>query len=106
MAKKSTITSILMESMNANFCAVYFRVGDVPLNNAGTPITAMSEVKSIKYSRHAFGQGAQVDQPCYTIEFEDAAEKVIMSATKFVQVTISVNDKKEAEEATPPAMPE
>ncbi|RLI63224.1 MAG: hypothetical protein DRO67_06070 [Candidatus Asgardarchaeum californiense] len=102
MAKKSTITSILMENINASFCAVYFRLGDIPLNNEGNPIEAMSTVKSIKNSRHAFGQGAQVDQPCYTIEFEDAAEKVIIPATKFVQVTIAVNEK---EEENTPAMP-
>jgi len=102
MAKKSTITSILMDNVNASFCAVYFRVNDIPLNNDGNPIETMSVVKSIKNSRHAFGQGAQVDQPCYTIEFENAIEKVIIPATKFVQVTIAVNEK---EEEKTPAMP-
>ena len=102
MSKKSTITSILMENINASFCAVYFRVNDTPLNNEGNHVETMSVVKSIKNSRHAFGQGVQVDQPCYTIEFENAAEKVIIPATKFVQVTIEVNEK---DEENTPSMP-
>ncbi len=104
--KKSTITSILCGNVKATFAASYFRIGDTPLNNAGDTIEAMNVVKSIKHSRHAFGQGAQVDQPCYIVEFVDGAEKLIipvLQPNSFVQVTVSVIDNNE--EPTP-AMPE
>lgn len=100
MAKKSTITSILVDN-SARFSAVFFRVGDQPLRNDGET-TELPIVEGIKYSRHAFGQGAQVNQPCYAISFEGGLEKLIIPDNKFAQVTVAISND---EDTATPAMP-
>lgn len=102
MAKKTVVTSILLAGMPI-FAATYFRVGTVPLNAAGEPCTAPGDVDTpafppvtdIMSCRDRFGGGAQIDQPCYVVSFEDSPEKVIIPATKFCQTTIAVVDPDE-----------
>ncbi len=104
MAKKSTITSLLMSNITTSFAAVYFRIGVVPINSNNEAVDGMGAVESIKHSRMAFGQGAQVSQPCYAIAFEGGAEKLLVPHTQFSQVTISVTDKEESIDT--PELPE
>jgi len=106
MAKKGKITSILMSNMSAVFAATYFRVGDTPLNNNGTPCLdaegnpVFPAIESIKFCKHEFGAGALVQQACYAIKFEGSPETMVIPATQFSQVTITV-----ADDATAPPVP-
>lgn len=108
MSKKTIVSSILMTNVPA-FAAAFFRVGDVPLNAEGQPceineVPAFPPVKEIKFCRDRFGGGAIVDQPCYEITFEDAAEKVLVPANAFTQATVLVIDATTNDEPVP-AMP-
>lgn len=112
--KKSKVTSILLSNVPA-FAATYFCVGSSPLNAAGEvcvvpgtadgeePVPAFPPVKKIIFCRHAFGQGAQVDQPCYAVSFEDAPESLIIRSDAFCQVTIAVE---QADDTPVPNLPE
>ena len=102
--KKSTVTSILQTNITAEFAAVFFRVGSIPRSNAGEEVDGLPIVSSIKFCRHAYGQGAQVDKPCYGIEFEGGMETLIVPADQYAQVTLAVIDVNN--EATIPSMPE
>lgn len=110
MAKKGTITSILMSNVSSIFAATYFRLGDVPLNNNGTPCLAedgtpvFPSVASIKFCKHEFGAGALVQQPCYAVAFEGSPETMVIPATQFCQATITVANPDTV--ATTPAMPQ
>jgi hypothetical protein len=101
MAKKSIITGILVNK-NAvfNFGAVSFRVGMCPSKADGDPVEEMPNVKSIKFARHAYGQGAAVDEPCYIVAFEDSNEVVIIPAHQRVQIMIA-NIEPDTEQAAP-----
>ena len=109
MAKKGTITSLLMSNPATAFAAAYFRVGDNPLKIDGQPCAdhegnpVFPPVTSIKHCKHEFGAGALVRQPCYAIAFEDSPETVVIPATQVAQVTIITSDA--AETANVPAMP-
>lgn len=95
MAKKTIISSILMTNV-PSFAAAYFRVGCSPKNSAGQVCAnpenepAFPLVEKIEHCRDRFGGGAQVDQPCYVVHFEDAEEKVIIPVTEFCQATVVV----------------
>ncbi len=108
MSKKTIISSILLPNM-PNFAAAFFRVGSIPLNSDGEECVtpegqpAFPRVEKIEHCRDRFGGGAFVDQPCYTITFTEAAEKVIIPVTKFCQATVIVID---AEENHVPVMPQ
>lgn len=108
MAKKTIISSILLPSI-PSFAAVFFRVGSIPLNSNGEECVtldgqpAFPRVDKIEHCRDRFGGGAFVDQPCYTVTFVDAEEKVIIPVTKFCQATVIVID---TEEAHVPVMPQ
>jgi hypothetical protein len=110
MAKKGSITSIMMANVTAQFAASYFRVGDVPLKNDGTPCAdadgnpVFPIVEEILYCKHEFGKGALVMQECYAIKFTGSPEKMIIPASKFAQITIAVTD--DADNANVPAMPQ
>jgi len=109
MAKKGKITSILMTNVTAEFAAAYFRVGDSPLKTNGTLCTdefgtpVLPAVESIKFCKHEFGAGALVQQACYAVKFEGSTETMVIPATQFSQVTITVG---ETEVANVPPMPQ
>jgi len=115
MSKKTIVTSVLVPNV-PEFAASYFRIGDLPLNSKGftcmmpgevpegeEPVPAFPPVVEIKSCRDRFGSGAQIDQPCYMVSFQDAPEKVVIPANKYCQATIAVID---TEDAPIPAMPE
>jgi hypothetical protein len=108
--KKTKIVSILQSNSTFEPSAVFFPVaghpqnnnGDVCANDNGDPIFPI--VKSIVFCRHAYGQGAAVDQPCYVVSFEDSNQVVIIPATQFCQLTVQTIDP--VTEDTVPGLPE
>jgi len=113
-SKKSKITSLLL-SNTPDFAAAFFCVGSLPLNSHGEVCTTQANtqdgeavpafpvVRKIVFCKHAFGKGAQIDQPCYAIYFEDASEILIVRANAFCQITVTVAEKEKAEV---PVLPE
>ena len=106
-SKVSRITSVLVKGVNAAFTAVYFRVGSVPLRLDGTTCLradgtpAFPVVSDIKFCKYEFGTGALVKQPCYSIEFVDGLETMIIPADSFSQITLEVMEKSEPEDRLP-----
>jgi hypothetical protein len=95
MAKKKTkIVSILQGNSNFTPGAVFFPVagypqkqdGEICTDGDGNPV--FPPVKSIVFCRHAYGQGAAVDQPCYVVSFEESDQTVIIPATQFCQLAV------------------
>jgi len=109
MAKKGRVSSILMSGVKASFAATYFRVGDNPLKNDGTPCVdaennpAFPPVAKIQHCKHEFGEGALMRQPCYAVSFENSPETITIPITQVAQVTIVVI---EDSDTTTPAMPQ
>ena len=111
MAKKTIVTSILLAGL-PSFAATYFRIGTVPLDstgeicnapNGGTNTPAFPVVTEIISCRDRFGTGAQIDQPCYVVKFENSPESVVIPANNFCQATVAVVDP---DEQNVPNMPE
>lgn len=94
MAKKFKISSLLINGMEADFPAIYFRTGGYPLNKNGQRCIdlegnlAFPKVKDITYCRHSYGNGAFVDEPCYVIRFEESSEKIILPKDERAQITV------------------
>lgn len=108
--KRTKIVSILQSNSAYVPGAVLFPVaghpqtqaGEVCANDDGDPI--FPPVKSIVFCRHAYGQGAAVDQPCYVVSFEDSNQVVIIPATQFCQLTVQTLDADDEENI--PGLPE
>lgn len=111
MAKnKSKIVSLLQSKTAFEPGAVLFPVnghprnstGDVCADEDGNPV--FPPVTSISFCRHAYGQGAAVDQPCYIVSFENSPQVVVIPATEFCQLTIQKLD--DSADNNVPALPE
>lgn len=111
MAKtKSTIISIMHKNpVPFDPGAVFYPVGGQPLTKAGEVCVgpdgapAFTNVSDIKFCRHAYGQGAAVDQPCYVVSFEDVSQVVVIPAEDIGPVCIFKGDINTEEV---PALPE
>jgi hypothetical protein len=111
MAKKKTkIASLLQNNNPFTPGAVLFPVSGHPINSAGEVCVnedgqpSFPPVKSIIFCRHAYGQGAAVDQPCYVISFEESDQSVVIPATELGQLTVQVVDSSVDENI--PSLPE
>lgn len=101
LKKKSTITALLANTSHKSpFIATYFRVGDRAISTDGNEVMVMPRIKKISFARHAWGQGASVDVPCYCISFVDSEEIVIIPENKVEQITLT-SDKIEDDEFIP-----
>lgn len=94
MAKKKTkIVSLLQNKSVFEPAAVLFPVAGHPRNSAGEICTdddgnpVFPPVKAIVFCRHAYGQGAAVDEPCYVVSFEESNQSVIVPSTELGQLT-------------------
>lgn len=101
LKKKSTITAILANTSHKSpFIATYFRVGGRAITTEGSEVISMPLVKKISFARHAWGQGASVDTPCYCVSFVDSEEVVIIPESKVEQITLT-SDRIEEDEFMP-----
>jgi len=98
--KKSKITTLVVKNNVPGYVASCFRVGVIPTDVTNTPIETMPEVKSISFARHAYGQGAVVDEPCYFVAFDNSDEVLVVPASERGQVIISTDSGED--EHTPP----
>lgn len=102
--KKSKITTLVVNSKNIpEYAATCFRADMKPTTVGNEQIELMPVVKSISFARHAYGQGAVVDEPCYFVSFEDSDEVLIVPASERVQVIVSTDSD---DDAHTPALPE
>ena len=106
LKKKTIITALLANTSHKSpFIATYFRVGNRAITLEGNEILTMPVVKKITFARHAWGQGAAVDMPCYCISFMDSDELIIIPETKIEQITLTSDyDDNKSEEF--PELPE
>jgi len=98
--KKSKITNLVLKNNVPSYVASCFRVGAIPTDRTNTVVETMPEVKSISFARHAYGQGAVVDEPCYFVTFNNSNEILIIAASERGQVIISVDNEEAGH--TPP----
>lgn len=101
--KKSKIAAIVLKTNVPKYVAVCFRVGALPTDTDKNIVEVMPIVKSISYSRHAYGQGAVVDEPCYFISFENSDEVLVVPASERAQVVIATDT---GDEVHTPSLPE
>lgn len=112
MAKQKSKIISLLQPADSMFepGAVFFPVNGHPRNKAGevcadadgNPI--FPPVESIMFCRHAYGQGAVVDQPCYIVSFVNSQQVVAIAATQMCQITIHKTDADD--NSNIPALPE
>lgn len=110
MSKKKKISALLADT-TTKFAAVFFTIGASPLNSNNEVCTidgeqpAFPNVENIKFSRHAFGQGAHIDQPCYAITFEESDQTIVIPATQVTQIILAPEVKEESVDQVAPALP-